>query len=92
MFRELLEEVRAEASGERARESVRQVSAFHRIQASPGYDDAAAWLEAELRAIGLVPERDEAPADGKSRRLGILMPQGWECRQARAVLDRKSVV
>lgn len=87
MFRDLLAAVRAEASGERARDSVAAVSRFHRVQSSPGYDAAAAWLEGELRAIGLVPERDEVPGDGRTRRLGILMPQGWECARARAVLE-----
>ncbi|HZJ72218.1 MAG TPA: M28 family peptidase, partial [Planctomycetota bacterium] len=87
MFRDLLAAVRKEASGERARETVRAVSGFHRVQASPGYDAAAAWLEGELRGLGLEPERDEAPGDGRTRCLGLLMPQGWECRHARAVLE-----
>jgi len=87
MFRDLLAAVRAEASGERARDSVAAVSRFHRVQSSPGFDAAAAWLAAEIEAIGLTPERDEVPGDGRTRYLGILMPQGWECARARAVLE-----
>lgn len=87
MFRDLLVAVRAEASGERARESVAAVSRFHRVQSSPGFDAAAAWLEGEIAAIGLTPERDEVSGDGRTRFLGILMPQGWECARARAVLE-----
>ena len=87
MFRDLLTAVRSEASGGRARDSVAAVSRFHRVQSSPGFDAAAAWLEGELAAIGLVPERDEASGDGRTRHLGILMPQGWECTRARAVLE-----
>ena len=86
MYRELLSAVREEASGERALETVRAVSRFHRVQSSPGYDQAAAWLESALSAAGLEPERLEAPGDGVTRFSGVLMPRGWECTRARARL------
>src|SRR5262245_24015855 len=86
MFRELLSAVRAEASGERARATVASVSRFHRVQSSPGYDEAAAWLEDALREDGLTPECEEVPGDGETRYLGVLMPRGWECRRGVATL------
>jgi aminopeptidase YwaD len=86
MFRELLEKVRAEASGERALETVRAISRFHRVQASPGYDEAAAWVEARLRSFGLEVEVERAPADGRTRCLGHVMPEGWACERAVATL------
>src|SRR5262249_41786552 len=62
------------------------ISRFHRVQSSPGYDEAAAWLEDALREDGLTPEREEAPGDGLTRYFGVLMPRGWECRRATAIL------
>ena len=86
MFRELLSAVRDEASGERALESIRAISRFHRVQSSPGYDEAARWLEQSLIAAGLPVEREEAAGDGATRHLGVLMPRGWECTRATATL------
>ena len=43
MFEELLATVAEEASGERALEDVSSISRFHRIQASPGYRQAAGY-------------------------------------------------
>ncbi|HEY2954345.1 MAG TPA: DUF4910 domain-containing protein [Candidatus Eisenbacteria bacterium] len=78
--------MRAEVSGERALDGVRALARFHRVQASPGYDQAAEWVAARLDAIGLAVEREEAAGDGRTRCLGTLMPQGWECSRAVATL------
>ncbi|MBI3540124.1 MAG: hypothetical protein HY076_07610, partial [Candidatus Eisenbacteria bacterium] len=86
MFHRLLDHVRAEASGARALESVRALARFHRVQASPGYDDAARWLTGQIEAIGLVPEIETVPGDGRTRCLGHLMPEGWACDRAEATL------
>ena len=86
MFHRLLEQVREEVSGDRALDSVRALTRFHRVQSSPGYDQAAAWLAGKLEAAGLAIERTQAPGDGVSRFLGQLMPEGWECTSARATL------
>ena len=86
MFEPLLDAVRQEVSGERALAAVEAVSRFHRVQASPGYDAAASWLSGELEASGLRVEIEHVPGDGRTRRLGALMPEGWECTHARAVL------
>jgi hypothetical protein len=86
MFQSLLEAVRAEGSGDRALETVRELTRFHRVQASPGYDQAADWLCARLESYGVVPERESVPGDGRTRYLGQLMPEGWECTRAVANL------
>ncbi len=79
MFNRLLDRVRSEASGERALQSVRVLANFHRVQASPGYDRAAAWLAEAFESCGLEVEIEAVPGDGQSRYLGQLMPEGWEC-------------
>jgi hypothetical protein len=86
VYERCLEAVRRETSGDRALADVRAIAGFHRIQATPGYDAAVAWLESALRAAGYAPERVTVPADGRTRCLGFPMPEGWRCRHARATL------
>lgn len=86
MFRSLLEAVRNEASGDRALDTIRAITRFHRIQASPGYDAASAWLAGQLRELGLEVTIETVAGDGRTRRLGQLMPEGWECTRAAATL------
>src|SRR5262245_14266436 len=86
MFDPLLEAARRACDGGRALDDVRAIARFHRIQSSPGYDDAADWLVEAIRRAGLVPERVAVAADGRTRHLGFPMPEGWRCRSARATL------
>jgi hypothetical protein len=86
VFEGLLEAVRRACDGTRALDDVRALARFHRIQSSPGYDEAAAWLEDAIRRAGLEPERVTVAADGRTRHLGFPMPEGWRCRHARATL------
>ena len=86
MFEPLLEAVRRACDGERTLADVRSIARFHRIQSSPGYDEAADWLEDAIRRAGLVPERVSVAADGRTRHLGFPMPEGWRCRHATATL------
>ncbi len=86
MFRPLLEAVRRQVDGARALADVRAIARFHRIQASPGYDEAAEWLRGSLRALGVEPEVEAVTGDGRTRYLGAMMPEGWWCDQARAVV------
>ena len=90
MFEPLLQRVRAVVHGERALAAVRELARHHRIQASPGYDDAAAWLEGELRTIGLDVELVRVSGDGRTRFLGCPMPEGWACDAASATLHAQS--
>ena len=86
MFERLLEAVRRETRGDRALADVASISRHHRIQSSPGYDDAAGWLAEVLRSAGLSTELTRVPADGRTRFGGYPMPEGWRCRRARATL------
>ena len=86
MFTSLLEAVRAEASGDRALASVRALTRFHRVQSSPGYDAASAWVASRLEAMGLEVETETVPGDGRTRRLGYVMPEAWDCARATATL------
>ncbi|HTR97573.1 MAG TPA: DUF4910 domain-containing protein [Candidatus Acidoferrales bacterium] len=78
--------LRGRVSGARALEAVRCISGHHRIQASPGYDAAAEWLVGELGRAGLEPEVVRVPGDGRTAFRGCVMPEGWACERAVAML------
>jgi hypothetical protein len=86
VFERWLAAVKPLVDGGRALEAVRGVSRFHRIQSTPGYDAAAAWLAGELRAAGLGPVVENVRADGRTRYLGCPLQEGWECMRAVATL------
>jgi hypothetical protein len=86
VFETLLDQVRRATRGERALADIVELARFHRIQASPGYDAAADWLERKLADEGLTAERTWVQADGRTRHGGFPMPEGWHCRHARATL------
>lgn len=86
MFRSWLKALTREVSGERAFDSLCALTRFHRVQASPGLDQAAEWVGAELERAGLRVEVERVPADGRTRLLGQVMPQGWACDRAWADL------
>ena len=70
-----LDAVRAEVSGLRALASVEAIAQHHRIQSSPGYDAAAAWLAGAVREAGLECTVEEARADGHAtigKRLSLI--------------------
>ncbi|MBI5169308.1 MAG: DUF4910 domain-containing protein [Candidatus Eisenbacteria bacterium] len=73
-------------SGDRALRDVEQIARHHRIQSSPGYSDAAAWLVASLRAAGLEPEVVRVSGDGATALAGCVMPLGWDCERGSATL------
>jgi hypothetical protein len=81
-----LEGARAEVSGERALEALGALTQFHRIQSSPGYDAASSWMAEALERAGLRVELSHAEGDGRTRHLGVLMPEGWVCDHATATL------
>jgi hypothetical protein len=68
---------------------VRAIARHHRIQASPGYDDAAAWLVDQLAAEAISHEVEHVPGDGRTARLGCRMPEGWACEHAIARLHSR---
>ncbi len=86
MFRDVLAAVRSEVDGGRALASLGRLTQFHRIQSTPGYDAAAAWLVSELGSTGLEVTVQRVAADGRRRAFGQLLPEGWEVGRAVAWL------
>ena len=78
----LFNAVATEFSGERAKENVRGIVAFHRIQASPGYSEARAWVVDRLKAMGINDvEVESFPSDGKTRYQTFRSPLAWSVRE-----------
>lgn len=69
-----------EFSGLRAKNTVAHIAGFHRIQASPGYDDALQYIAGELAAMGIDHSISTFPADGKTETFGWVSPPGWTIR------------
>jgi hypothetical protein len=86
MLQRWLAPVLAQTDGERALAAVREVARHHRIQASPGYDAAVAWLTGALSEGGISYAIERVPADGRTALLGCVMPEGWSCEHASAAL------
>jgi hypothetical protein len=86
LLERLLEHLQREVSGERALEAVRAITKHHRVQASPGLDAASDWMAATCESAGLEVQVEHVAGDGRTRCLGHLMPQGWECTRAVARL------
>jgi aminopeptidase YwaD len=82
MFKQILDKVFREASGEIALNYVAEISGYHRIQASPGLSDAVAWAVETFKANGVEAEVHSYPADGKGYAWSSLMFKEWSCRDA----------
>ena len=66
MFQQILSTISETFSGVVAKEHVAEISRYHRIQASPGFRQAAGYAQAILAAEGLRVETLRFPADGKT--------------------------
>lgn len=86
MFERWLERLRPRVDGGRALAAVREIARHHRIQSTPGYDEAAGWLTGALQSAGLEPQVERARADGVTRYLGCPLQEGWDCERAVATL------
>ncbi len=67
-------------SGVRAKRNVCEISRFHRIQGSPGYDDAVAVVQEVLTAVGIESRVHNFPADGRSKTYEWTSPPAWHVR------------
>jgi len=85
MLRENLVKIGKAVSGERIFNTVREISNFHRIQASTGYRAAAQHVQKRLQEMGLNVLIRSYPADGKTWFYTSKMFREWDCREA--VLD-----
>jgi len=82
MFKKVLEAIQEEISGEAAKRSVEGIIRYHRIQASPGFREAANYCLETLRGFGVKAEVLTFPADGKTFYWADLMPLEWEASEA----------
>ncbi len=82
MIRRLVEILRSEVSGEAALDYVAGVARYHRIQASPGFREAAKWCAARLVEAGLKAEVLSYPARFEQRFWSTGLFQEWSCRKA----------
>ena len=80
---ELFKAVAAEYSGSAAKEEVKGITQFHRIQASPGYTEARKWVVKRLNELGVTDVEVEIfPSDGRIRYQTYTGPLAWTPRAA----------
>ncbi|MHA1583470.1 MAG: DUF4910 domain-containing protein [Candidatus Baldrarchaeia archaeon] len=77
----LLPLLREEISGVRAREYVANITRFHRIQASPGFHEAATYVYNELKKSGIEVELWKFKSDGKKKYFEFTSPIGWDVEE-----------
>ena len=73
--------LREEISGVRAREYVANITCFHRIQASPGFHEAALYVYDELKKSGIEVELWKFKSDGKKKYFEFTSPIGWDIEE-----------
>lgn len=74
--------IRRSYRGDAAHRHVTAISQFHRIQASPGYRAAAAYVAGQLEAAGLTVTVRRYPADGRARFWTTPSFLEWEAESA----------
>jgi len=74
----VLQEFWSLVDGERAHHFVEELTKFHRIRGSRGYDEALEWLAERLREAGLRPLVFEFPLDGETTYWTWRMPPAWD--------------
>ena len=80
---ELFNTVAQEYSGAAAKENVKGITQFHRIQASPGFTEARQWVVNRLKELGVTDVEVEIfPSDGKIRYQTYTGPLAWTPRAA----------
>lgn len=80
---ELFNAVAEEYSGAAAKENVKGITQFHRIQASPGFTEARQWVVSRLKEFGVTDVEVEIfPSDGKIRYQTYTGPLAWTPRAA----------
>jgi len=82
LLKQVMDEILRETSGRIAKQHVERISSYHRIQASPGFRDAANWCKATLESYGLDARVLEYPADGRTTYWTQLMFKEWSATEA----------
>lgn len=68
--------------GIRTLQNIRGIAGYHRIQASPGYREAALYCARELKKAGVQCKLLSYPADGSSRSWTQKLFKEWRCEAA----------
>ncbi len=79
---ELVSVVQKEVSGQRALANVAEIVRYHRIQASPGYRQAAGHVTVLWRQSGVPAEIVSYPADGQTANWADVPPREWDIDEA----------
>lgn len=86
MLKSIIELIRKEFSGERALDLVAAITRYHRIQASPGFREAAEFVLSELKKSGIKGELLSFPADYQTKYWSLQMFPEWEAEGGRLFL------
>ncbi len=82
MLRDNIKKINKAISGDRMLDRIREISCYHRIQASEGYREAAVHCSNKLMEYGIKSSILSYAADNKHRYLTMGVFQEWKCRQA----------
>jgi aminopeptidase YwaD len=82
MFKKTFEAIRQEFSGEAAKDYVIDITRYHRMQASPGFREAAHYCLERLREAGIQAEVLSFPANDTTQYWSAPMFQEWEAAEA----------
>ena len=86
MFHRALYEIRSEFSGERAFQFVSRLAQYHRVQASPGFREAARYVCSTMKHFGLDAEVLSFPAKAGVKWWSEPSFQEWDCDDAELIL------
>ena len=81
-MKEVVSNIRKEVSQKRLYNSVKEVSNFHRIQASTGFREAANFVSKKLKDMGIESSILSFDADPKAWYLQQKMFMEWDCKEA----------
>lgn len=82
MIKNNLDTIYEHLSGERALDIIKKITTFHRIQASPGYREAAEYCAARLNSEGIDAVINSYPARADVKYLEHRMFQEWSIEDA----------
>lgn len=88
----IIELIKKNIDGQSALLDVREIANFHRIQASPGYRQAALHVQKKLVDHGLDSRIHSFPADSKQFYYQAKMFCEWQCQDAFLQLDNHTVL
>lgn len=75
-----IQKIKQAVNPQRAFDYVREISRYHRIQASPGYRAAAEWVANRLQQDGFEVKIHSYPANPHQKYFNSVMFQEWDCQ------------